>query len=264
MKNLTIISRLFAIVVLIAGCDEYKMVEYGEGGEINFMGDAAWAEDYVGKGPAWSDNAVLVYKYNFGINERGENLMYDTVEVAVKIMGDMVDYPRRVALTTRPSVANTIEVIFPDEVEYVVPADTFRISFPIVIKRPTRQISDTTRLVFDYANSDFTEGIDERQVIKLIIQDLVNKKLWNCADDLWAAYEKYLGDYSDAKARFLMTQYGCASFESWASKVTALGKKNQFYLDLEAYKQKCEEEPSKPHFIDENTGEWIVFPDIDN
>ena len=35
---------------------------------------------------------------------------------------------------------------------------------------------------------------------------------------------------------------------------------NMLYTDLEAYKQACEQDTSKPKFIDENTGEWIEFP----
>ena len=256
-----IIDSLLFALLLLSSCNEYEMVQYEEGGQINFLADAAWATDYTGKGPVWSESATLLYKFNFGINEQGENLMYDTVMLAVKIMGDVVAHPRRVALAVKPSSTDTFGIIFPEEEGYVVKADTFAATFAIVIKRPALQVSDTAVLTFDYANSDFTRGFEERQEVKLIIEDIVTEKLWQYDEALWNNYEKYLGGFGEVKARYLMTQYGCVSFEKWVSKITALGKANRFYLDLEEYKAKCAEDDSMPKFIDKDTGEWIAFPD---
>lgn len=256
MKRIINITVICFSLVFFYGCKEYEMADYGEGGEINFLADEAWAEDYTGKGPSWSGTADLLYKFNFGINELGENLKYDTVLMAVKVMGDAVGQPRRVALAVKPSSMRSFEVIFPSEEQYVVQPGTFAAVFAIVIQRPALQISDTATLLIDYDKSDFLKGARERQEVKLIVQDLVNQKLWKYDENQWKIYGKYLGTYSDTKARFLMTQYGCVSFEKWVGKITALGRANRFYEDLEAYKA----DASKPELIDENTGEWIAFP----
>ena len=64
----------------------------------------------------------------------------------------------------------------------------------------------------------------------------------------------YFGDYSETKARYLITKYGGTSLNQFYDILLS----NGFYTDLEAYKA----DPANRPLIDENTGEWIEIPDI--
>lgn len=171
------ILYLVIVVILLVRCDKYEMVQYDQGARINFVGDMNWANPGTFKEPYWSDDVELKYSFNFGINKQGEYLRYDTVQVGVKIMGDIANVPRKVALTTKSSEENVVNVLFPDA--YYVDADTTSAVFRIVIERPAvRGTECLVELTFDYENSDFEEGLEERQVIELVIQDVVSKESW--------------------------------------------------------------------------------------
>ena len=67
----------------------------------------------------------------------------------------------------------------------------------------------------------------------------------------------YFGDYSETKARYLITKYGGTSLNEWMMT-------NQFYdilfvhakiANLEAYKA----DPANRPLIDENTGESVSY-----
>ena len=70
----------------------------------------------------------------------------------------------------------------------------------------------------------------------------------------------YFGDYSETKARYLITKYGGTSLNEWmmTNQFYDILLSNGFYTDLEAYKA----DPANRPLIDENTGEWIEIPDI--
>ena len=148
------ILYLVIVVILLVSCDKYEMVQYDQGARINFVGDMNWANPGTFKEPYWSDDVELKYSFNFGINKQGEYLRYDTVQIGVKIMGDIANVPRKVALTTKSSEENVVNVLFPDT--YYVDADTTSAAFRIVIERPAvRGTECLVELTFDYENSHF-------------------------------------------------------------------------------------------------------------
>ena len=256
MKIITIILHYFVLCVFLQGCDEYEMIEYGEGGEINFMSDY-----YLGQNskPSWRDDVEkLHYEVNFGINPLGDSLLMDTLLIGVKISGIYADYPRKIVFTTKVPEQNALEVIYPDE--YYVPADTGIAQFRILLKRPEiRNVEYTADLTFDYEKSDFKAGTAERQVFKLKVQNTVNMELWGTYKEEWDDYYSiFFGPYSETKARYLITKYGCTKLNEWAATDTFITQwiTNVFYKDLEAYKAN----PANKPLIDENTGEWISIP----
>ena len=254
MKRLTIVFQLLALFVLLTGCEKDEMVWYGEGGEINFM----WA--YYVNEIDQDKPEYLHYENNFGINPLGDSLLMDTVLVGVKISGMVTDYPRKVVFTTIAPEENALEVIFPEE--YYVPADTGIAVFRILLKRPaTRNVEYAAALTFDYEKSDFKAGTVERQLFKLKVQDAVNLSLWGASEAEWKGYySMFFGDYSETKARYLITKYGATKLNEWTmrSDFNELVSSNGFYRDFEAYKADSSNKP----LIDENTGGWIEIPDI--
>lgn len=246
-----IVYTLAVALLLFGSCHKYEMIKFGDNEGINFLADLRWTtSDY--KNPTWTTTAsYLTYSVNFGINEEGENKLVDTLEIGVNIMGLVTSYDRKVALTTDGPDENALEVeLIPTE-KYIVPADTLLNSFKIIIKRPAKRgVEYKTNLIFDYENSDFSAGTDERQVLALSAQDSVSMDLWKVTE--WN--ESFFGTYSNEKVRYLITQYGAKTYETCYSKVA---KKN-LQQELEAYKQECEADPELPVF--KENGEWIEFP----
>ena len=132
----------------------------------------------------------------------------------------------------------------------------------ILLKRPaTRNATYSANLTFDYAQSDFEAGTLERQFFRLKAEDTVNLGLWGSNEEEWDGYyAMYFGDYSETKARYLITKYGGTSLNEWmmTNQFYDILLSNGFYTDLEAYKA----DPANRPLIDENTGEWIEIPDI--
>lgn len=259
MKKIIYLILLGFAVLYLNSCEENKMVDYGEGGEINFMGDFYSGQK---KNPYWVDEVkYLKYEKNFGINPLGDSLMYDTVRLAVKIMGVRADHPRRVVLATNPPRENALEVILADE--YYVLADTGIAEIKVVIKRPaTHKGTWSTKLIFDYARSDFRAGTLERQEFELKAQDSVSLKLWGTTQEEWDAELSggfFFGEYSDTKARFIMTLLGCTKFNEWydSDEFWEVIYGNVLFEALEEYKS----DPANPPLLDDR-GEWIEFPDI--
>ena len=89
--------------------------------------------------------------------------------------------------------------------------------FKILLKRPaTRNATYSANLTFDYAQSDFEAGTLERQFFRLKAEDTVNLGLWGSNEEEWDGYyAMYFGDYSETKARYLITKYGGTSLNEW-------------------------------------------------
>lgn len=195
MKKNKNIGLLMILLAFFSSCEKYDMVEFGEGGEINFRGRYLNGSKYY-----WSDDEkYLEWERNFGMNVQGDSLLQDTVIVGVKIMGEIVNYPRKVVLKSEAPAENALEVIFPEE--YYVPADTAVATFRVIVKRPaTRNITYTTKLMFDYSQSDFEAGTRERQVFNLKAEDKVSMELWGITQEDWE-YEPvfFFGEWSETK-----------------------------------------------------------------
>lgn len=253
MKRILRYTLWVTIIVWVCSCQEYKMVEYGEGGQINFMGK---------NGKLWTDDTSFFhYNKNFGINVDGDSLRADTVIIGVKVSGVTTDYPRRVVFKPVSSGEHGVDVAFLDD--YYVSADSSVATFSVEIRRPaTRGTVYSTNLEFDYDQSDFEAGISERQVFRLTVRDSVSLKLWGTSEEEWRDYySNYLGEYSETKIRYLITRYHEVSLNEWenSSNFTELRKGNSFYTDYESYRQ----DPKNKPLIDENTGREIEFPNLD-
>lgn len=253
MRKLLIYLLLGMVsIVWFSGCERYEIIQYGEEGQINFMG-----KDKYG----WTDDtAYLHYDRNFAINSQGDSLLVDTVSIGVKISGTMKDYVRKVMFNVEHPGEYALEVMFPEE--YYVDADTGTAVFTIFLKRPVKQGKVyTAELIFDYDGSDFEAGTWERQVFRLSAQDSVSLELWGTTEEEWADYYKdHLGDYSATKVRYLITKYHKTSIEEWSgsTQYAELRKQNAFYLDYEAYRAT----PGYVPLLDEKTGREIEFPNL--
>ena len=93
------------------------------------------------------------------------------------------------------------------------------------------------------------------------VENSVNLELWGSSQEEWDGYyAMFFGDYSETKARYLITKYGGTVLNEWTmtNQFYDVLYSNGFYLDFEEYKA----DPDNAPLIDENTGEWIEIPDI--
>ncbi len=252
---------ILAMLLLLTGsCEEYKMISYGEGGQINFMG---WDEFQFE-----NDNPEhLTWSRNFGVNPQGDSLQVDTLKVGVKIMGMPAGHPRKVVFKVAYLTGDQMQIeSSPDG--YVVPAGEGKAAFKFVVKRPAkRNVVYQANLEFNYEASDFTPGTVERQLFKLECSDIVNKETWHVEDNLWMSVSDLLGDWSETKARFIITTLGVTDFTKWASDIYNVYLDYfTLYSELEDYKAKSAANPEwYPPLWDETklpNQVWISFPII--
>ena len=72
------------------------------------------------------------------------------------------------------------------------------------------------QLTFDYARSDFQAGTEERQYYALTCYDVITIDLVNMSMVYWNYfYKKYLGTWSNVKARFIIRTLGVTDFLAW-------------------------------------------------
>ncbi len=251
---------IIATLTLMAiSCEEYKMVTYDEGGQINFMGWDEW--NYERDGVEY-----LTWNKNFGINPLGDSLRIDTVRVGVKIMGEPTDYPRQVVFKVKALTTEEMQVEFLPE-GYVVPAGEGKAAFKFVIKRPAKQnVVYKADLEFDYQTSAFTPGTVERQTFKLQCSDIVNQETWNVNPATWEGLSSFcLGDWSETKARFIITTLKITDFAVWASDDWGvfLDCLDLYYI-LDEYKAASAIDPQKYSPLWDETKlpdkVWISFP----
>lgn len=203
-------KKIYPILMLIAGfflsgCSEYQMKTYETNGRINFTATNEYGQE--------TDRVEdLVYEKNFGTMPPAR--LYDTMVIEVKVQGNITDYPRKVAFKVEPENSG-IEVVSPEE--YYVPADAYKAAFKVLVKRV--ELLDTVleaQLTFDYAHSDFQAGTDERQQYALTCYDVITIDLVNMSMVYWNYfYKRYLGTWSNVKARFIIQTLGVTDFLAW-------------------------------------------------
>lgn len=237
------------VIVLLISCQKYEMPKYEEEGRINFMAYDQWGYER-------DDPSYFTWTKNFGINKLGENLLVDTVKIGVKITGDTVSYPRKVAFKVRDITEEGVKIRFLDN--YVVPAGTGKAAVKLIVERPAqRNLVCRSELEFDYEQSDFKRGTVERQIYKFEASDVVNMELLGINEAYWNDYPVYfVGNWSETKARFIITTLGITSFATW----DPWGDAKTLYKELEKYKAN----PANPPLYDETKlpdKVWISFPD---
>ncbi len=249
MIRLKITNSVLFLVVLcmlvFVGCDKYEMIKYESTDRLNFTGYDEW-------GQPSDDDGLLVWDGNFGINSQGDSLFIDTVRVGMKVSGERAAYARKVFLKVKNVSDELLDVFFRDD--YVIAADSGRADFEIYVKRPTkRNLEYEAEVSIDYEKSDFEAGTVERQVFKLKCRDVVTQELWNVN----SLFDYLFGEWSETKARFMITTIGMTSFSDWYSSATFDQDYYKLLDTFEAYKN----DPSNPPLLDDK-GEWISFPSL--
>lgn len=273
-----ILWPLLALFILFAGCEQEEIAYYSLKKEaINFAsfpqrGDLGMSHE--------DSPAYLVSTVNMALS--GEFVKVDTLMMRVKSQGEIPDTRRGFSLKV-DTVLSGKELHIEGLANHFMEAGEYIAEFPIVVHRPQKDSTVRVRLTFDYGQSDFIAGTEERQTFLLDYSDVVNMKVVNMTEDLWnnsysgynAMWGMYLntgfGRWNNAMARFLITFTGITDFTkipelteldfmTWTYKPTA------FFLEmldtLNAYKLNSATDPvTYPPFYDETLEPetWITF-----
>ena len=246
MRKILTIGLITIIGIVCFSCEKAEMVKYESGDRLNFIGYDDW-------GLLKDDKNLLVWSGNFGINPQGDSLKLDTLKVGVRVSGEAAGIARKLFLKVKNISEEKAEILLRDD--YVMPADTGLTEIEVYVKRPARRNTDyEAGLEFDYEKSGFERGTLERQTYVLKFKDVVSKELWEVNETY---FNFYFGDWSETKARFMITVTGAVSFSKWVA--SARFEQDYFHLldEFERYKA----DPSNPPLLDDN-GQWIAFPEL--
>lgn len=249
---------VLAAVLCAAGCNEAEMVRYENGGQVNLYG---W---YYPHKESWEldSEAFLRKKFNFGVNPKGEKLMYDTLKVGVRLMGMPVDHDRDIIYKLVAETDNVIELETIPEETYFMPAGEAKVTVKYLVKRvATRNEVYKAKWMVDYDRTEFTPGSIEKQAFSLEFSDIVTPEVLGFkVEESWDWYADLgvLFGYSETKMRFIITTLGITDIPGWLDNFGP-------YWDAEILQDALDEyraDPSTPPLYDETKlpeQEWIYF-----
>lgn len=150
------------------------------------------------------------YGYSFAFGP--SDVVIDTVNFRVDLVGDVVDYDRPILLKQVATSVNDAQsgvhyVPFDDPSlagKYILPADSISTSIPIVLKRDAslKQVDYNLKLTFA-VNEAFSFAAEERAFRTVVIADQLLKP------NNWETYCKhFFGDYGKVKHQFMIDQTG--------------------------------------------------------
>lgn len=204
MKNISAIGIVLSLIAcLFSSCKRDDIRSGFQGDPKLFLRIAEDKNDV--------HNALFIEKdsANYRFSYKPANILADTVNLVVQLMGNVADHDRVFKLEVDPtqSTAQPDEYIFP--IDMVLPAGKFSVSVPVVIRRADRLKDTETYLTFKLVStSDFqinqeqssTEG--EWTSCRLFWSDILPRPAW------WIAVlsAPSLGKYSRVKHNFMLDE----------------------------------------------------------
>lgn len=259
MRKILNLIGVAALLVSLAGCEEAEMIKYGAGGQLNVYG---WSEAWAFGTDMYEDDREAYTKYSTNFGLIAEDMPVDTLVLGVKVMGEAVDYDRKVYFKLIPDegVATSMEIVEAPELSYVVPAGAGKVILKYLIKRTAIGETFTGKWAIDFERSDFDKGAEGKDAFTLDVKNILNFEILEIDEELWNMYESYIGvlfGFSDAKARFLINN-GITNIPAWLNDYGPMY--DCYYLQslLDEYRS----DPNNPPLYDETklpAQEWIYF-----
>lgn len=146
------------------------------------------------------------------------------MEMTVRVMGKATNYDRKVNLSvvTAKTTAGSHQYTFPSSV--TIPANEYKSSFPVVLKRTDDLANKTVSLCFEItASDDFQAGVEENSSLSIRWNDKISKP-----NDWDKSLAEFFGTYSDAKYLFIIDITGISDFsnlswsEKWSMQITLI------------------------------------------
>ncbi|MEG2277747.1 MAG: hypothetical protein RSC80_07955 [Odoribacter sp.] len=207
-------------VILLSGCHYAEMIEYNDIPRIVFVGTDKRGNDSY-------DVSTLHTALNFGLHLKGDSIQCDTIEVKIRLLGDIMENPLKISLNTEP-VEKYPEAVMEFLNPYSLKDSAYSATLKVVVNRPAERHKEyKANIVFDFANSDVAMGLDTLQYYAISITDEVTYELLKIEEEDWTNYiQPTIGVYSENKARFMimtlkMTDFGTLTY-SWVLRRNAV------------------------------------------
>ncbi|WP_316814796.1 DUF4843 domain-containing protein [Pedobacter nyackensis] len=241
MKQLSII---FVMLMIFSACKKDPESSYSGQNGITFYYMSGAEQDSV--------------SYSFVLNKIPKSK--DTVWVKMRLVGKLSDKPREIKVIAGPgstAIAGT-HYILPD---YVLPAGSFTVKYPVVLLSTPDLDNKSVRLVMRVADSkDLVAGTTGQADPSSAntIQFKVNFSNKLIKPDYWGYIAGYIGEYSDVRYQFMIDVFGTPNFRP-DSKGGSIGYPQ--WLNIQARLNNALDKYISQHgpLIDENEEE-VVFP----
>lgn len=158
-------------------------------------------------------------RYSFALED--DDLLLDTVWIKVRVLGPAKDFDRTIELEATNGTTAIVGKDF-DLPQFTLKAGEIDIKYPVLLHRTEKLKDDDEKLIVRIkSNSDFTNGAPGTDFSKklsieqytIYFNDFLSEPGYWTANYLYY----YLGDFSVAKFRFMISVYGITDFSAWSS-----------------------------------------------
>jgi hypothetical protein len=158
--------------------------------------------------------AVGTDSLSFSFVTSASSVTEKQMNVELWLMGKVTNYDRTANISVVAGKTTATNDMYTVPTTVTLPADSNKVTFPVILKRTSVLQSETVRLYIEVAESkDFGVGVDEQNHLLLKWNDILSKPSnWDDIDD-------FFGTYSDVKYRFMLANAGVTEFSSsmtWA------------------------------------------------
>lgn len=213
---------VLALIALVASCEKSELTRYDQDDMIY-----VYKEAYNTK----KDSTI----YSFAI--KSNDLLVDTVKVAVRIMGTAKDVDREVKLAPVTESTDAIEGTHYTFLPYIIPAGAFSADLPVVIKRTPDMKTQTFTLLLQVVESaDFKPGVPSSPVTGNFagasLQYLIRMNDYLTKPSNWdTQLVSVFGTYSQVKYKFVIDVTGKTEFVTGPAPLMSFGEL-QYYKAL--------------------------------
>lgn len=266
---------LFAAFAL-AGCKEAELMDYEISQEaINFYSTDERLSGVTQNN--YPDVLTREYAINTYANNNG-NVAEVTVDFSVQTMGGIGGTDRKVVLRAKETTGYQAALPY---TEITIPAGENLVQLTTIpINHVPKGYMTKWVVEFDYENSDFIPGLEERQLRTITIDNRFTYASVNISEASWiymagskAAGTIGIGPYSSLKIKFMTEVWGTynfstpATYANYYNMIPAYIIYWQPYVDelraaLAEYKANSATDPvNYPPILDDvkNDGSWIAF-----
>ncbi len=193
-----LLSIIFVILMFLVSCKKGPQAVFSGKDGITFYYQAGLEQDSV--------------SYSFSSNTTPK--LKDTIWVKMRLVGKLSSQNRQIKVITGPgsSAIEGKDYILPD---YYLPADSFKVRYPVVLLSTPDIDNKDVRLVMQVADSKDlvigTKGAADNSTANTVTFK-INFSNRLIKPDYWNYIAPYIGEYSRARYQFMIDVYGTANF----------------------------------------------------
>lgn len=200
MKKYIQILIYFGMIVLFGTSCKNDGFYYQDQARVRLVGPSIWTLD--------TDSL------EFSFVTSPSSVTEKQMDVTLWIMGNVANYNRTANIKVVANETTASSELFTVPTAVTVPADSNKVTFPVILKRAASLQETTARLYIAVVESaDFGVGVNEENHLLLKWNDILTKP------SNWDDLKEFFGTFSLAKYRFMLQNAGVTEFSSsmsWA------------------------------------------------